>query len=394
MSSQYGDTSVSVSILGTAKGSVSRRGMKFFELSNHLGNVLVTISDKKFEIDAKEDGNVENYKADVVGANDYYPGGMLMPGRSVAAAGGYRFGFNGKENDNEIKGLGNQIAFEARIYDPRIGRFLSVDPVIKSYESGYMAFAGNPIWFTDPDGRDTTRYYNNDGQLLLTVGNGKAGYNRAMVVKDDKVKAMQEYANKYQAQLNSKSGITNNVAIDNYFKSYGDLYDLNSFTKFYEDNKGKYSVVSMRGHLIDDMSSITVNGKPVSKTFIKNLKGAEATAFVKRVGGIFAVDVSSTASDNDAFQSSRPYSSDMENVTHIHLHPFWNMNIEYKGKSKYGSFYGYEPAKGIRAGSITGDIQQNSTDGRNRTLPRTVIVSDQSIRLITGTLNETIYIKR
>lgn len=275
-------------------------------------------------------------------------------------------------------------------------RFLSVDPTVKVYESGYMAFANNPIWFTDPDGRDTTRYYNNDGNLLMTIGNGKAGYNRAMVVKDDKVKAIQEYANKYADKLNSGNAIANNVAIDNYFKSYGDLYDLNSFTKFYEDNKGKYSVVSMRGHLVDDMSSITVNGKPVSKSFIKNLKGAEATAYVKRVGGIFTVDVGSTASDNDAFKSGRPYISteNMANITHIHLHPFWNMNIEYKGANKYGPFYGYEPAKGVRDGSVSGDIGQNSADGRNRTLPRTVIVSDKSIRLITGTLNETIYIQR
>ena len=318
---------------------------------------------------------------------------MLMPGRKYSS-GKYRYGFQSQEKDNEIAGEGNSYTAEFWQYDSRLGRRWNIDPAIKSYESGYMAFAGNPIWFTDPDGKDTTRYYSNDGNLLMTIGNGKAGYNRAMVVKDDKLKAIQEYIKNNAGVLNSGKPITNNVAVDNSLKSYGDLYDLNSFTKFYEDNKGKYSVVSMRGHLIDDMTSITVNGKPVSKTFIKNLKGAEATAFVKKVGGIFTVDVNSTASDGDAFQSSRPYSSDMANVTHIHLHPFWNMNMEYKGKNKYGSFYGYEPAKGVRDGSITGDIGQNSTDGRNRTLPRTVIVSDQSIRLITGTLNETIYIKR
>ena len=41
--------------------------------------------------------------------------------------------FNGKENDNEVKGEGNQINYGMRIDDPRIGRFLSVDPLTKGY---------------------------------------------------------------------------------------------------------------------------------------------------------------------------------------------------------------------------------------------------------------------
>ena len=46
---------------------------------------------------------------------------------------GYRFGFNGKENDNEIKGTGNQQDYGMRIYDPRLGRFLSIDPLTDKY---------------------------------------------------------------------------------------------------------------------------------------------------------------------------------------------------------------------------------------------------------------------
>src|SRR5690606_33904002 len=59
---------------------VGIRGNKFFELSNHLGNVLVTISDKKLQID-DGNGNIDYYTADIVSANDYYPFGMLMPER-------------------------------------------------------------------------------------------------------------------------------------------------------------------------------------------------------------------------------------------------------------------------------------------------------------------------
>jgi RHS repeat-associated protein len=57
--------------------------------------------------------------------------GMQLVGRQYSLSGGgkYRYGFNGKENDNEVKGDGNQVDFGARIYDPRVGRFLSGDPL-------------------------------------------------------------------------------------------------------------------------------------------------------------------------------------------------------------------------------------------------------------------------
>jgi RHS repeat-associated protein len=66
----------------------------------------------------------------------------------------YRFGFNGMEKDNELKGIGNSLDFGARMYDSRLGRFLSLDPLSKDYpsESNYM-FAGNsPIALIDYNG--------------------------------------------------------------------------------------------------------------------------------------------------------------------------------------------------------------------------------------------------
>jgi len=79
--------------------------------------------------------------------------GMVMPERSFSNE-KYRYGFNGKENDNEVKGVGNSVDFGARIYDSRLGRFLSVDPLIATFpfQSSYC-FAGNaPVKFIDKDG--------------------------------------------------------------------------------------------------------------------------------------------------------------------------------------------------------------------------------------------------
>jgi RHS repeat-associated protein len=153
---QYGDTSGTLSLLGTWRGNVFRRGQKLFELTNHLGNVLTTISDKKSGLDTNSDSTVDYYGPDVMTANDYYPFGMGMPERNYASTTIYRYGFNGYENDNEIKGQGNSLDFGSRVYDPRLGKWLSLDPLQSKYpnESNYSYVSGNPIIYKDVDGKD------------------------------------------------------------------------------------------------------------------------------------------------------------------------------------------------------------------------------------------------
>ncbi|TCZ64238.1 hypothetical protein E0486_18240 [Flaviaesturariibacter aridisoli] len=68
----------------------------------------------------------------------------------------YRYGFNGKEYDPEVYGEGNEQDYGMRIYDPRIGKFLSVDPLANAFPwySSYQ-FAGNkPVWVIDLDGAE------------------------------------------------------------------------------------------------------------------------------------------------------------------------------------------------------------------------------------------------
>jgi RHS repeat-associated protein len=45
----------------------------------------------------------------------------------------YRYGFNGQQRDDEIKGDGNSVNFEFRMHDPRVGRFLSIDPMFAQF---------------------------------------------------------------------------------------------------------------------------------------------------------------------------------------------------------------------------------------------------------------------
>jgi RHS repeat-associated protein len=73
--------------------------------------------------------------------------GMLMPERSETfGSSGYRFGFQGQEQDAEVSGEGNSYAFKYRIHDPRLGRFLSVDPLYKEYPyNSPYAFSENRV---------------------------------------------------------------------------------------------------------------------------------------------------------------------------------------------------------------------------------------------------------
>lgn len=88
-------------------------------------------------------------------AQDYYPFGMLQPGRKFST-GEYRYGFNGMEKDDEVKGEGNIYTTEFREYDPGIGRWFSLDPAMAKYPgwSPYAFAFDNPIWYNDPNGDD------------------------------------------------------------------------------------------------------------------------------------------------------------------------------------------------------------------------------------------------
>jgi RHS repeat-associated protein len=129
-------------------------GQKRYEISNHLGNVLTTIGDRKIPVDgAVADNTAEYYTAVVHSAQDYYPFGMEMPGRSFQS-GGYRYGFNGKEKDPTEFGSLTHYDYGFRIYNPALGRFLSVDPLKKEYPelTPYQFASNTPIFAIDLDG--------------------------------------------------------------------------------------------------------------------------------------------------------------------------------------------------------------------------------------------------
>ncbi len=156
----YGSTRLGVYKGGIREGS-RQLGARQYELSNHLGNVLAVITDNVGM-------QTDSVWARVVSHSDYYPFGLFMKGRTYSDT-TYRYGFNGKENDNEW----SKIDFGGRGYDARLGRWMSTDPQEDEFPgfSPYNYSLNSPLMFVDPDGESPISIF---AKMALKQGIRKA----------------------------------------------------------------------------------------------------------------------------------------------------------------------------------------------------------------------------
>jgi RHS repeat-associated protein len=135
--------------------AMNESGDKYYELSNHLGNVLNVVTDRKIPVEGTggSAGTVAYYDANVLSYSDYYPFGMVMPGRDGSSS-EYRYGYQGSEKDNEVKGEGNSYTTHYRQLDVRTGRWLTLDPKAQSmpWQSPYCSMDNNPAVLNDING--------------------------------------------------------------------------------------------------------------------------------------------------------------------------------------------------------------------------------------------------
>lgn len=118
---------------------------------------------------------IDYWLAEVRQATDYSPFGVQLQTRnlflSVLGNEGYRFGFNGMEADPEVKGQGNSYTTEFRQYDPRLGRWLTLDPLAPFAPSWtpYRYGFDNPLVFTDMNGlfesKDKAKEYKKSNKI-------------------------------------------------------------------------------------------------------------------------------------------------------------------------------------------------------------------------------------
>lgn len=151
----YGSSRLGIHRSGTTtNGHVS--GLRSYEVSDHLGNVSLVMSDLK--------------SADIIGVIGYYPFGMAMDGRSLKTGIGFRYGAQGQEKLSEFsEGV---YTYEYRIQDSKIGRFFSIDPLQKdfSWNSSYCYSQNRVIDGKEIEGLEVLLVNEKDDATIYNVG--------------------------------------------------------------------------------------------------------------------------------------------------------------------------------------------------------------------------------
>jgi RHS repeat-associated protein len=220
-------------------------GKRYYELSNHLGNVLAVINDIKYPVE--DNGYVDYFEAHLVSISDYSPFGVQLDERTVSSS-SYRYGFNSMKKDDEVKGNGNSYTTEFRQYDSRLGRWLSLDPLMSKYPffTPYSALNNNPLKFVDPDGLE--------GQDWVRGGkNGVGNWSWDSSINSEQEALNAGYDgytdgitnNTYQSTIKGKKATVTLKPNANYDLSYNQEqepeiyssspYDLNNNTQQYEN---------------------------------------------------------------------------------------------------------------------------------------------------------------
>ncbi|AXT52108.1 RHS repeat-associated core domain-containing protein [Aquimarina sp. BL5] len=202
-------------IYGASRLGVYKRGTgsSLYQLTDHLGNVRAVIG-------RMSTGQVMA----LTSATDYYPFGMPMPNRNDV--GDYRYAYQGQEVDPET----GKEAFQLRLWDSRIGRWLTTDPA-GQYASPYLAMGNNPISQIDLDGGFANPVYGSDGTRIGTTSEGDTGV--PIIYDGDNL----DFSSLTKDQLITKGGEYFNFQLDSHSQALmfndilgGTQYWINSFT--------------------------------------------------------------------------------------------------------------------------------------------------------------------
>jgi RHS repeat-associated protein len=127
-----------------------------FQYTDHLGNVRLTYGKDSSGLVIMEENNYYpyglkhvNYNAQTYTYSNVRGGGFEVDLAPVEES-IYKYKFNGQERQEEL-GL-NLYDMPFRDYDPAIGRWTGIDPMVDFDRTPYGAHNGNPVFWADPSG--------------------------------------------------------------------------------------------------------------------------------------------------------------------------------------------------------------------------------------------------
>ena len=114
----------------------------------------------------------------------------------------YRYGFQGQEMDNEVKGEGNSVNYKYRMHDPRIGRFFAVDPLTAKYPHYTpYSFSGNRVVDAiELEGLEEFLIHERDGIIVMNLVKIDADFVVKNIITGESTKHFQYSAFKKQME--------------------------------------------------------------------------------------------------------------------------------------------------------------------------------------------------
>jgi len=243
----------------------------------------------------------------------------------------YRYGFNGMEKDDEwTSTTGATYDYGFRIYDARIAKFLSVDPLTSSYPmlTPYQFASNTPIWAIDLDGLEAlvstysqgTNIYGTNDKTQFKIDADKEVKAR-LTTASYNVNTSQQFINLLETQTKQEGSISylsvyshgtaNGLIFDNgYDGKEAMAFNGHNWPSYgYLNNSSIDDIVNNENIIFDANALVVFGGCNIGlqkKYKGKNIKNF-ASVFTKKTGiaSIGATDFSQPLSGDENIRSAK-----------------------------------------------------------------------------------------